>query len=114
MLREMEWTRAGAADEFAEGAGRTVRLWGHRVAIFRHGGRLHAIDARCPHSGGDLGPGRVHAGCVTCPDHGWTFDLSTGCMPGMEEIAVRVHPVKEEGGSVFVAIVSEEAPHPKR
>ena len=104
MLPAMEWTRAGAAEDFTEGRGRTVRLWGRRVAIFRHEGRLHALDARCPHSGADLGLGRVHLGRVTCPDHGWTFDLASGCMPGMEENAVRIYPVKEEAGVVFVSV----------
>jgi nitrite reductase (NADH) small subunit len=70
------------------------------------------MDARCPHSGADLGPGRVHECRVTCPDPGWTFDLSTGCMPGMEEIAVRVYPVKEEGGSVFVDMTPVERAAP--
>lgn len=114
MLRAMEWTRAGGAEDFTEGRGRTVRLWGRRVAIFRHGGRLHALDARCPHSGADLGLGRVDSGRVTCPDHGWTFDLASGCMPGMEEIAVRTWPVKEEGGSVFVSLPAvDEANTPR-
>ena len=114
MLPAMEWTRAGAAEDFTEGRGRTVRLWGRRVAIFRHEGRLHALDARCPHSGADLGLGRVHLGRVTCLDHGWTFDLASGCMPGMEEIAVRTWPVKEEGESVFVSLPAvDEANAPR-
>ena len=74
------------------------------MAIFRHADRFYALDAVCPHSGADLGPGRVRRGRVTCPDHGWTFDLATGCMPGMDEIRVSTFPVKVEGGSVLVEV----------
>ncbi len=100
----MQWTRAGLLDEFTEEKGRTLRLGSRRVAFFRQEDRLYALDAFCPHSGADLGLGRVHRGRVTCADHGWTFDLATGCMPGMEEIAVRTYPVKVEGGEVFVLL----------
>jgi nitrite reductase (NADH) small subunit len=104
MLDLMRWMRAGLLDEFTQEKGRTLRLRGRRVAFFRLEDRVYALDAFCPHSGVDLGLGRVHRGRVTCPDHGWTFDLATGCMPGMEEIAVRTYPVKIEGGEVFVVL----------
>jgi len=100
----MNWARAGNASDFAEGKGRTLRLQGRRIAIFRYADQFYALDAVCPHTGADLGLGRVKNRRVTCPDHGWTFDLSTGCMPGADEIAVRSFPVKIEGEQVFVEL----------
>jgi nitrite reductase (NADH) small subunit len=105
--------RAGLLNEFTQEKGRTLQLRGRRVAFFRQEDRVYALDAYCPHSGVDLGLGRVQRGRVTCPDHGWTFDLATGCMPGMEEIAVRSYAVKVEDGEVFVVLpprVEEDAP----
>ncbi|MDP3936856.1 MAG: Rieske 2Fe-2S domain-containing protein [Deltaproteobacteria bacterium] len=100
----MKWTRIGAASDFAEGKGRTLRLQGRRIAIFRYADELYAIDAVCPHTGADLGLGRVKNRRVSCPEHGWTFDLSTGCMPGAKEIAVQTFPVKIDGEQLFVDI----------
>lgn len=100
----MKWTPVGRASDFVEGKGRSLRLDGRRVAIFRLGEEFYALDAVCPHTGADLGLGRVKNRRVSCPDHGWTFELSTGCMPGAEEIAVRTFPVKVEGGQVLVRI----------
>jgi nitrite reductase/ring-hydroxylating ferredoxin subunit len=100
----MPRTWACARGDIAEGRGRTLRLQGLRVAVFRDQNRTYAIDAVCPHSGADLGEGRVQHGRVTCPEHGWTFDLATGCMPNMEEIAVRTYPVKIENEDVFVCL----------
>ncbi|OGP83378.1 MAG: hypothetical protein A2Y95_00435 [Deltaproteobacteria bacterium RBG_13_65_10] len=109
----MRWTRAGMLQEFTQGCGRTLQLGGRRVAFFRQEDRLYALDAFCPHSGADLGLGQVHLGRVTCVEHGWTFDLATGCMPGMEEIAVRTYPVRLEGEEVFVSLpIPEEAQAP--
>ena len=100
----MHWILAGTAEEFSEGKGRTLRIWGRRVAIIRYKDQLYALDAVCPHSGADLGLGRVKDGRVSCPDHGWTFDLGSGCMPGAVDISVRTFPVKVQGESVFVAL----------
>lgn len=100
----MNWKRVGDAKEFAEGTGRTLRLEGRRIAVFRHADEIYALDAVCPHTGGDLGLGRVKNCRVICPDHGWTFDLKTGCMPGSMEIGVQTFPVKIEGDQVFVDV----------
>ncbi len=104
----MVWIRVGRAEEFSDGKGRTLRIRSRRVAIFRHDDQLYALDAACPHTGADLGLGRVKNGRVTCPEHGWTFDLGTGCMPGTKEIAVRTFPVKTEGESIFVALPARD------
>ncbi|EMI45082.1 Rieske (2Fe-2S) protein [Rhodopirellula sp. SWK7] len=51
---------------------------GRVVAIFRHAGEWYAMDGMCSHQGGPLAEGVVRDGCVTCPWHGWQYDLATG------------------------------------
>ncbi len=48
------------------------------IAVFRHAGTWYAIDGMCSHQGGPLADGVVRDGCVTCPWHGWQYDLATG------------------------------------
>jgi nitrite reductase/ring-hydroxylating ferredoxin subunit len=48
------------------------------IAVFRHVGFWYAIDGMCSHQGGPLAAGQVRDGCVTCPWHGWQYDLATG------------------------------------
>ena len=48
------------------------------VALFRRGDEVLAIGNLCPHQGGSLCDGFVEGDIVTCPLHGWEFDLITG------------------------------------
>ncbi|KAM0328589.1 hypothetical protein ACHAQA_004997 [Verticillium albo-atrum] len=58
-----------------------------QVLVFRHRGKFHAVDHRCPHSSYPLSRGTpfdiedfgvmLSAG-ITCPKHAWSFDLHTG------------------------------------
>ena len=51
------------------------------VALFRRGDEIFAIGNECAHKGGNLCDGRVEGDIVTCPLHGWEFDLRSGaCM----------------------------------
>lgn len=54
---------------------------GDRVAIFRKGQRLHAIENACRHQSGPLGEGCLKDGLVTCPWHGWQYRLEDGVSP---------------------------------
>ena len=51
---------------------------GRVVAIFNVAGDFHALDGVCPHQGGPLGKGYLEGHVVTCPWHGWQFDVRSG------------------------------------
>ena len=86
------FVKAGRVDDVPLLEGRTVRLGARRVAIFRTPDGFHALAAACPHRAGPLADGIVADSCVTCPLHGWRFDLRTGAgmgdHPGVESFEV--------------------------
>lgn len=52
---------------------------GKQVVLCRVKGRLHALDARCPHAGGRLAEGPLVEGTLAlCPLHNFHFDVSSG------------------------------------
>ncbi len=65
-------------------------------------GHLTAIDSVCPHAGGPLADGQLEGCLLTCPWHGWAFDVGTGICDVDEEMSVRTFPVREEGGGIFI------------
>lgn len=70
------------------------------VAIFRCDGQLHAIDGMCAHQGGPIAEGQVQSGCVTCPWHGWQYELATGIETIHRKPLQRVFQVREQDGDV--------------
>jgi len=62
----------------AEGHAVRVLANGTPVAIFRVGGELYGLDARCTHVGGPLDQGPLAGTEVTCPWHHSVFDVRDG------------------------------------
>lgn len=73
-----EWTPVLPEGELVEGQSRRVDAAGSPVLLYRAGGRTYALDSVCTHAGGPLEEGTFAEGCVTCPWHGSTFELSDG------------------------------------
>ena len=48
------------------------------AAVFNVGGNLCATQAKCPHRGGALSPGKLEGSTVTCPLHGSQFNVCSG------------------------------------
>jgi nitrite reductase/ring-hydroxylating ferredoxin subunit len=99
-----EWQRIAAVGDVDPGSAREFTAGGRVIAIFNVGGTLYALDGICPHAGGPLGEGDLQGAIVTCPWHGWQFDVSTGrhCLnPRMEQSRF---PLKVEGTDVFVEL----------
>ncbi|MCA9050846.1 MAG: Rieske (2Fe-2S) protein [Planctomycetaceae bacterium] len=60
------------------GSAQEVVAEGRIFAVYNVNGTYHVLDGICPHSGGPLGKGALKGCIVTCPWHGWQFDVSTG------------------------------------
>lgn len=96
---------AGRLADLDAGKGRMVlRTPLDEIAIFRVGGELHAVSNVCPHEqapllvAGDID----EAACsVTCPMHGWTFDLRSGRQIGATG-RVRCYELRIEGEELWV------------
>ena len=101
------WVEIGRADDVPLYEGRRVTLDGRRIAVFRTDDGFHALAADCPHAGGPLQDGLVADGCVTCPLHGWRFDLSSGEALSGEE-GVRAYEVAVRDGRLLVALPVDE------
>jgi len=90
-----------ALDQLREGRGRSVAANGRRVALFRVGAQVHALDDSCPHAGASLAGGRVQGGMLACPAHGLAFELRSGCMRA-GTLAVRTYAVRVVDGRVWL------------
>lgn len=111
-----------AAEDFNSGERRIVEMNGKEVDVFNIKGEYFAIVNYCPHRGGPIcegdtidtlvgewpGPGeRTHEEykgepSVTCPWHGWEFDLRTGDHCGDDEITVQTYTAYEMDGTVYI------------
>ena len=96
-----------------------VEVDGQEIGVFNVNGEYHAVPNFCPHQAGPLcqGPvtGRMAVGddgwewtyeqegeIVTCPWHGWKFDLTTGVNIKDDGYAVPTYPVTVEDGVIYV------------
>src|SRR4029079_19087240 len=99
-----EFVRVARTKDIPSWEGRSFEVNGRQVAVFNVGGRFHAIDHRCAHPQGPLGEGDLGGCVVTCPWHGWTYDVTTGQSPDDADARVDRFEIKVEKGEVLVAV----------
>jgi DMSO/TMAO reductase YedYZ heme-binding membrane subunit len=76
------WIVVGPPSSIPDKAARIVTAGkGERIAVFRDGAQIGALSNLCAHQNGPIGEGRIVAGCVTCPWHGYQYRLADGCAP---------------------------------
>jgi nitrite reductase/ring-hydroxylating ferredoxin subunit len=77
----MAFRRVAREEDVPDGRGLCVQIDGLEVGLFRAEGTVHAMENRCPHAGDPLSDGLLEGPIVTCPAHGWEFDVRTGFRP---------------------------------
>lgn len=94
------------AEDIEPGTVRTVQAGGCILALVHTGGRICAVDDRCPHAQGSLGAGElVEDFALECPLHGAVFDVRTGeALEGPTDTPVRTYEVTVEDGVVKVSL----------
>jgi nitrite reductase (NADH) small subunit len=100
----VEFEVVGRVADFTPGAGKMVVVRGRHVALFRLGEAFHALDNLCLHRGGPLCEGAIARGVVTCPWHGWSFEIATGTMVQDPRVGVSRHEVRVQDDEVAVRL----------
>src|SRR5688572_6095319 len=93
------------AAEVPEGGAKIVAVNERlKIAVFRVGERVAAINNRCPHAGGSLGEGSFDGTTVKCPLHAFRVDVWKGV--GNAGKRVETFPATFSAGKIRIALSS--------
>ena len=99
-----QFVSVGRADSFAAG-GHFVEVEGRHVALFRLADGFHALDNLCLHHAGPLCEGTIDGDdVVTCPWHGWSYEIRTGRLEQDPRLGVSRHDVQVVEGDVQIRL----------
>ena len=109
----------GRVGDIADGERIIVEVAGRAIGVFNVDGRYYAFLNRCPHRGGEMCKGDVVGllesprpgefvfdlgkKFLTCPWHGWEFDLETGdSWVSADNMRARPFTIDVESGNIVV------------
>src|SRR5262249_24078938 len=112
------WYMAALSRSLERGAMRREMLCGEPVLLGRtKDGAAFALRDICPHRAAPLSAGRIRAGEVECPYHGWRFRTDGQCaaIPSVLQdqnievgkIRVQSYPCREQDGLIWVYMAAD-------
>ena len=111
MDKASEFIRVASLTDVPPGGSKPISVAGRHIALFNDGGRIYAVDNRCPHMAYPLTEGTVTDGILRCHWHHWRFDLcSGGCFTsGGDDVAT--FGVEVRDGEIWVSPVPRAGFH---
>jgi nitrite reductase/ring-hydroxylating ferredoxin subunit/Fe-S cluster biogenesis protein NfuA len=82
--------------------GRPSAAAGGAVLIVREAERIFAYRNECPHMGMPLDGGSLDGTVLTCPSHGFRYDVTTGECMTASHVQLLPVPLRVEGGHAWV------------
>ena len=79
-----------------------VTVDGTDVFLYRRAQEILAIGNECPHQGGNLCDGWIDGDIVTCPLHGWEFDLRSGVCMTIPGERVPAYRTAVQAGAIYL------------
>lgn len=98
------FVKVSSTGDLKPGENKVVDVNGTEIALFNVDNEFFAISNTCLHKGGPLGEGFLEGDTVTCPWHGWRYNVKTGVSPVVPTAKVQTYQVKVEGDNVMVAV----------
>jgi nitrite reductase/ring-hydroxylating ferredoxin subunit len=96
-----EWHDVAAEAEVTGRRLSRVTAAGRELFVFSDGG-LRVYDSRCPHQGTNIPAEAARDDVLTCPRHGWQFDLATGQCIANGDRPLRLLEHRLEDGRLLV------------
>ena len=89
----------------------TVKVNGRALIISKFNDQIYAFDDTCPHGAASLAKGSLSRYKISCPDHGYCFDIRTGGIiwPEDELYRLRRYAVKVDNGQIKLLLADPQA-----
>jgi nitrite reductase/ring-hydroxylating ferredoxin subunit len=81
---------------------KVVTVNGRELLLINIKGQIFACENECPHQGSPLQAGIVKDNYLSCPRHGYRFDLTSGRCLDHPEFTLQVFPAELRGSEIFV------------
>jgi nitrite reductase/ring-hydroxylating ferredoxin subunit len=96
------FVRAAGVEKLRHEGRLVVTVNGRSILLVWDGGKVHAVDNRCPHMGFPLHKGSLRDGILTCHWHHARFDLESGGTFDLWADDVRSFPAEVRGEEVWI------------
>jgi nitrite reductase/ring-hydroxylating ferredoxin subunit len=90
--------------DLTEGSVRTTKVLARTVAVIRINGEFYGLEADCKHMKASIARGKIEGCTITCPEHGWQYDIRTGACLNEPWAQLKTYPVVVEDGQVYVEV----------
>jgi nitrite reductase (NADH) small subunit len=92
------------ADDIPDGERKLVNVDGISIGIFHHDGGWSALRNSCLHRGGPVATGKLEGDTLTCPWHGFQYDVCDGHLIVDPKSHLDTFKVHIENGAVVLEI----------
>ena len=105
-----DWTDIADENDLPDGGRLCITVEGRALVVLRQGDDLYAIANQCPHAGRPLEDGEVRGLTITCPYHGYAYNLRNGHNLDYPDIEppVPTFPARLSDGKVQVDIADSK------
>ncbi len=106
MAREIEIREffVAPAAEIPDGSRKIIIADELSIGIFHHKGNWYALHNSCLHRGGPVCEGTLEGDVLTCPWHGYQYDVTTGVLLLDGETRLPGYEVEVRDGDVYVRL----------
>jgi nitrite reductase/ring-hydroxylating ferredoxin subunit/Fe-S cluster biogenesis protein NfuA len=98
------WKLAAKLHDIPEGGVKASVLDGEKILLSRRGSIVTCFQNSCAHLGLALDDGEVANGIITCPYHGFQYDLASGECLTAPAVQLQPHAVRVMGNRVEVRL----------
>ena len=99
-----ELVKVANVSEVTAGKAKTVNAKGTAIALYNVAGKFYATQNNCLHRSGPLGDGQLNSDVVTCPWHGWQYDVKDGQNKAIPTAKLKVYRTEVKGEEVYVEV----------
>jgi nitrite reductase (NADH) small subunit len=103
-VEEDGFVTVARVDDVPPGMIRPLKVGDVEIALAHWDDGFYALQGHCLHLQGPLGHGRLDGCVLTCPWHGWQYDVRTGQNEFDLAIQLQTYDVQVENGEVRVRV----------